>query len=101
MGSGLETQGLALCDGKGPAPPHGLHSMVPEGGGGVLSLEKGTDCAPTGTELWLSRANIAKKEGLPSRSTCQYGAVQFVCIRILHQITNVCMQSCSKKQTIQ
>ena len=29
------------------------------GGGGVLSLEKGTDCGLTATELWLSRDNIA------------------------------------------
>ena len=32
------------------------------GGGGVLGLEKGTDCG----QLWLSRANNAKKEGLSS-----------------------------------
>ena len=31
------------------------------GGGGVLGLEKGTDA-----ELWLSRANNAKKGGLSS-----------------------------------
>ena len=34
------------------------------GGGGLLGLEKGTDCGPT-AELWLSQANIAKKEGCP------------------------------------
>ena len=37
-----------------------------EGGGGVLSQEKGTNCGQTATELWLSQANIAKKEGLSS-----------------------------------
>ena len=31
--------------------------------GGVLGQENGTDCGPTATELWLSRANIAKKKG--------------------------------------
>ena len=33
------------------------------GGGGVLGLEKGTDCGPSAAELWLSRANNAKKGG--------------------------------------
>ena len=33
------------------------------GGGGAFSLEKGTDCGPSATELGLSRANIAKKGG--------------------------------------
>ena len=32
--------------------------------GGVLGLEKGTDCGPSAAELWLSRANNAKKGGL-------------------------------------
>ena len=36
------------------------------GGGGVLSLEKGTDSGPSAVELWLSRANNAKKGGLSS-----------------------------------
>ena len=27
----------------------------------VLGLEKGTDCGPSAAELWLSRANNAKK----------------------------------------
>ena len=36
-----------------------------EGGGGVLGLEKGTDCGPSAAELWLSRANNAKKGGCP------------------------------------
>ena len=36
------------------------------GGGGVLSLEKGIDCGPTATELWLSQAKVVKKEGLSS-----------------------------------
>ena len=39
-------------------------------GGGVLSLEKGTDCGPTAAELWLLRANIPKKEGLSSHYEC-------------------------------
>ena len=36
---------------------------------GVLSLEKGTNHSPTDTELWLSPANIAKKE-LSSHYEC-------------------------------
>ena len=34
------------------------------GGGGVLSLEKGTDCGPTTGERWLLRPAVAKKGGL-------------------------------------
>ena len=34
------------------------------GGGGVLGLEKGTDCGPTAGEQWLSRPATAKKGGL-------------------------------------
>ena len=33
------------------------------GGGGVLGLEKGTDCGPTAAELWLSRPKMANKRG--------------------------------------
>ena len=33
------------------------------GGGGVLSLEKGTNCGPTTAERWLSRREMAKKGG--------------------------------------
>ena len=33
------------------------------GGGRVLGLEKGTNCGPSAAELWLSRANNAKKRG--------------------------------------
>ena len=40
------------------------------GGGAVLSLEKGTDCALTAGELCLSRAKIAKKEGPSSHYEC-------------------------------
>ena len=32
--------------------------------GGLLSLEKGTDCGPTAGERWLSRPAAAKKGGL-------------------------------------
>ena len=34
------------------------------GGGGVLSLEKGTNCGPTAGERWLSQPATAKKGGL-------------------------------------
>ena len=40
--------------------------VEPRGGGGVLSLEKGTDCGPTAGERWLSRLTTAKKGGLSS-----------------------------------
>ena len=36
------------------------------GGGGVLSLEKGTDCGLTAGEPWLSQPATAKKGGLSS-----------------------------------
>ena len=32
------------------------------GGGGVLGLEKGTDCGPTAGERWLSRPAMSKKK---------------------------------------
>ena len=69
--------------------------LAPGGGGGVLSLEKGIDCGPTAGELWLSQANIAKKEELFSHFEC-VGSVKLVYIKVLCQITNVCIQSCSK-----
>ena len=34
--------------------------------GGVLSLEKGTNCGPTAGERWLLRPATAKKGGLSS-----------------------------------
>ena len=34
--------------------------------GGVLGLEKGTDCSPTAAERWLLRPKMAKKRGLSS-----------------------------------
>ena len=37
------------------------------GGGGVIGLEKGTDCGPTAVERWLSRPKMAKKRGLRGR----------------------------------
>ena len=36
------------------------------GPGGVLGLEKDTDCGPTAAELCLSRPKMAKKRGLSS-----------------------------------
>ena len=36
-----------------------------DGGGGVLSLEKGTNCGLTALEMWLSRANRTEKGGCP------------------------------------
>ena len=35
-------------------------------GGGVLGLEKGTDCGLTAAERWLSRPKMAKKRGQSS-----------------------------------
>ena len=46
---------------------NGEYELQSRGGGdGVLGLEKGTDCGPSAAELWLSRANNAKKGGLSS-----------------------------------
>ena len=42
------------------------------GGGGGTQSRKGTDCGPTATELRLSRAKIAKKEGLSSHCECDF-----------------------------
>ena len=75
--------------------PHGDFSTSWVHPGGVLRLEKGTDCGMTAAELWLSQAKIAEEEGLSSHPGCAKGAVKLVYIRILHQITNVCIQSCS------
>ena len=41
----------------------GFQCTLTPRGGGVLGLEKGTDCGPSAAELWLSRANNAKKRG--------------------------------------
>ena len=35
-------------------------------GGGVLGLEKGTNCGPTAAERWLLQREMAKKRGLSS-----------------------------------
>ena len=59
--------------GSGEEPRGDNHTVgrpVIPGGGGLLSLEKGTDCGPTAAELWLSRAKIAKNEGLSSHYEC-------------------------------
>ena len=34
-----------------------------EGGGGVLGLEKGTNCGHNASELWLSRASAKNERG--------------------------------------
>ena len=44
------------------------------GGGGVLCLEKGTDCGPTAGERWRSRPATAEKGGL-SRGLSLYHIV--------------------------
>ena len=43
------------------------------GGGGVLSVEKGTDCGPTAGERWLSRPTMSKKGGAVLISYCRTG----------------------------
>ena len=40
-----------------------IYSYIVPGGGGVLSVQKGTDCGPTAGEWWLSRPETAKKRG--------------------------------------
>ena len=57
-----------------------------QGGGvglGVLSVEKGTDCGLTVTELWLLQAVIAKMGGLSTnKMTCKKGAVKIFKIKV-------------------
>ena len=43
------------------------------GGGGVLSLEKGTNCSPTAGERWLSQPAVAKKQGVVLLLYCRIG----------------------------
>ena len=46
-------------------------SLNPGKGGGILRLEKGTDCGgPTAAELWLSRAKIVKMRGCGCHYEC-------------------------------
>ena len=54
------------------------------GGGGVLGLEKGTDCGPSAAELWLLQANNAKKGGCPVIIDDYRKLSYYVYIRILH-----------------
>ena len=55
-------------------------------GGGLLSLEKGTNCGPTSQEL--SRAKMATKEGgCPVVISSQRGAVIGLIVGVVHQIT--------------
>ena len=56
-----KTQGLCKWNWSGD-PVYGFRPRG--GGGGVLSLEKGTDCGPTAGERWLSQPMTAKKGGL-------------------------------------
>ena len=56
------------------------------GGGGLLGLEKGTNCGPTSSGLWLSRADMAKKKGgLSSKIFSQRVAVTVLIGNILDQ----------------
>ena len=64
-------------------------------GGGVLSLEKGTNCSPTAAERWLSRREMAKKRGCPLIILQDKGAVRVFASNILHHITIVYIQICS------
>ena len=69
-GGGRLEQGVR-CE-EGTSEGRGSHGMLAGGGGGagvgggVLDLEKGTNCGPTAAELWLSRPKMAKKGGLSS-----------------------------------
>ena len=65
---------MAKWDAPTPGVGRGWHLTPGVGGGGVLGLEKDTECGPNARELGLLRANIAKMEGLPigSCQTCLY-----------------------------
>ena len=63
------------------------------GGGGVLGLEKGTDCGPIAAERWLSQPKMAKKMGgCPLIILYNRGAVR---VQYSNQITDICIQICS------
>ena len=54
------------------------------GGGGVLGLEKGTDCGPTAAERWLLRPKMAKKRGAVLLSYCIIGGLSEYLHPIFH-----------------
>ena len=56
---------MAWCGVGRPGRAHRWMDL-PGGGGGVLGLEKGSDCGLTAAERWLSRCEMAKKGGLSS-----------------------------------
>ena len=53
--------------------PPGITMYKSPGGGGVLSLEKCTDCGPPAGELWLSQPTTAKKRGAVLILYCRIG----------------------------
>ena len=60
--------------------------------GGLLGLEKGTNCGPTSLELWLSRADVAKKGAVKVIISSQRVSVTVLNVNVLDQII-VCMTS--------
>ena len=67
----------------------------PVWGGGVLGLEKGTNCGSTDAEWWLSRREMAKRGGCPLIILQDKGTVRVFASNILHHITIVYIQICS------
>ena len=73
---------------------------LPRGGGGVLGLEKGTNCGLAAAERCLSQPKMAKKKkggggGCPLIILYNRGAVRVFASKFPHQITIVCIQICS------
>ena len=67
----------------------------PGGGGGVLGLEKGTDCGPIARTCGCCDLRWLKKGGCPLIIFDKRGAVRVFASNILHQIPIVCIQICS------
>ena len=82
-------------DGKNqvpPPPPPPPNPVFPRGGGGVLGLEKGTNCGPTTAERWLSRREMAKKGGLSTYYIVREWSCQSLCMQY-STLYNNCIHS--------
>ena len=76
---------------KLPRRPSNAYSQ--EGGGGVLSLKKGTNCSPTIKKLFLSRVYMAEKGVI--HASYREAVKVLRCSKIVdHLITILCLYIC-------